>query len=182
MLNPIKHDSANEIAQPFDPRDWKKGECEPIPGKTMPTVTVVERDYPHIYERFTAIGPLMDSIGNGIKGMAWKTGHEVQHLKELNGVHTDGANKGLAKIVTDIDATEMILMMAPETNGEVAVKAWDALGKATGREHTHLALPKEDEKIRFRMSCPSRVRSSRRRRGPAGEREGLLQRRLHQRA
>ena len=150
VLNPIKHDSAGEIAQPFDPRDWKKGECEPIPGKTMPTVTLVERDYPHIYERFTAIGPLMDKLGNGIKGMAWKTGHEIQHLKELNGVHAEGANKGLAKIVTDIDATEMILMMAPETNGEVAVKAWAALGKATGREHTHLALPKEDEKIRFR--------------------------------
>jgi nitrate reductase / nitrite oxidoreductase, alpha subunit len=82
--------------------------------------------------------------------MAWKTEHEVEHLKALNGVHTEGANKGLARIVTDIDATEVILMMAPETNGEVAVKAWNALSKATGREHAHLALPKEDEKIRFR--------------------------------
>ena len=150
VLSPIKHDSANEIAQPFEPKDWKKGECEPIPGKTMPLVIEVERDYPHIYERFTALGPLMDSIGNGIKGMAWKTGHEVAHLKALNGVHTEGANQGLARIVTDIDATEVILMMAPETNGEVAVRAWEALSKATGREHAHLALPKEDEKIRFR--------------------------------
>jgi nitrate reductase alpha subunit len=32
----------------------------------------------------------------------------------------------------------------------VAVKAWEALGKITGRDHTHLAKPKEDEKIRFR--------------------------------
>ncbi|MBI2720335.1 MAG: nitrate reductase subunit alpha [Rhizobiales bacterium] len=150
VLNPIKHDTANEIAQPFEPKDWKKGECEPIPGKTMPAVISVERDYPHIYERFTALGPLMDSIGNGIKGMAWKTGHEVEHLKALNGVHREGANRGLARIVTDIDAAETILMLAPETNGEVAVKAWQALSKATGREHAHLALPKEDEKIRFR--------------------------------
>ena len=66
---------------PSTPKDWKKGECEPIPGKTMPVVTVVERDYPNLYERFTALGPLMDKIGNGIKGMAWKTGHEVEHLK-----------------------------------------------------------------------------------------------------
>jgi nitrate reductase alpha subunit len=150
VLNPIKHDSANEIAQPFEPKDWKKGQCEPIPGKTMPVVTVVERDYPNLYARFTALGPLMDTIGNGIKGMAWKTGHEVEHLKALNGVHLEGANKGLARIVSDIDAAEMILMLAPETNGEVAVKAWEALGKTTGREHAHLALPKEDEKIRFR--------------------------------
>jgi nitrate reductase / nitrite oxidoreductase, alpha subunit len=150
VLNPIKHDSANEIAQPFEPKDWKKGECEPIPGKTMPIVTVVERDYPHTYERFTALGPLMESIGNGIKGMAWKTDHEIQHLKALNGVHRDGANQGLARIVSDIDATEVILMMAPETNGDVAVRAWKALSKTTGREHAHLALSKEDEKIRFR--------------------------------
>ncbi|XNM80795.1 hypothetical protein ACLK1U_08470 [Escherichia coli] len=44
----------------------------------------------------------------------------------------------------------MILALAPETNGHVAVKAWQALGEITGREHTHLALHKEDEKIRFR--------------------------------
>ena len=31
-----------------------------------------------------------------------------------------------------------------------SVKAWQALSKTTGREHAHLALPKEDEKIRFR--------------------------------
>jgi nitrate reductase alpha subunit len=28
------------MAQPFDVKDWKKGECEPIPGKTMPQVSI----------------------------------------------------------------------------------------------------------------------------------------------
>ena len=32
----------------------EKGEVEPIPGKTMPAVTVVERDYPNTFARFTA--------------------------------------------------------------------------------------------------------------------------------
>ncbi len=32
----------------------------------------------------------------------------------------------------------------------MAVKARQALGEMTGREHTHLAINKEDEKIRFR--------------------------------
>jgi len=41
-------------------------------------------------------------------------------------------------------------MLAPETNGQVAVKAWEALSKITGRDHTHLAIPREDDKIRFR--------------------------------
>jgi nitrate reductase alpha subunit len=48
------------------------------PGKTMPAVTVVERDYPNLYKRFTSLGPLMDKLGNGGKGIAWNTEHEVE--------------------------------------------------------------------------------------------------------
>ena len=33
---PIQHDSAAELAQPLDVKDWKKGECDLIPGKTAP--------------------------------------------------------------------------------------------------------------------------------------------------
>jgi len=162
VLTPIQHDSPGEIAQAFDVADWKRGEIEPIPGRTMPAVSVIKRDYPHIFERFTALGPLMTDVGNGGKGIAWKTAHEVEALGALNGVHRDGPAKGLPKIDSDIDATEVVLMLAPETNGEVAVKAWGALSKATGREHAHLALPKEDEKIRFRdiQAQPRKIISS----------------------
>ena len=163
VLVPILHDSPGELAQPLDVKDWKEGEIDPIPGKTMPQVTIVERDYPNLYKRFTALGPLMEKIGNGGKGIAWNTEHEVENLKRLNGeVTEEGPTKGMARIESDIDATEVILMLAPETNGEVAVKAWASLGKMTGREHTHLATPKEDEKIRFRdvMAQPRKIISS----------------------
>jgi nitrate reductase alpha subunit len=151
VLTPIMHDSPGEMAQALDVKDWKKGECAALPGKTMPAVTVVERDYPNLYKRFTSLGPLMDKIGNGVKGIAWETGHEVELLKQLNGrVTEEGPTKGLARIDSAIDAAEVILMLAPETNGEVAVRSWESLSKTTGREHAHLALPKEDEKIRFR--------------------------------
>ena len=53
VLTPLMHDSPQELGQPFDPKDWKHGECDPIPGKTMPAITVVERDYGTIYEKFT---------------------------------------------------------------------------------------------------------------------------------
>ncbi len=163
VLTPVLHDTPGELSQALDVKDWKKGEIEPVPGKTMPAVAVVERDYPNLYKRFSALGPLMDKIGNGGKGIAWNTEHEVEHLKALNGVVTEeGPTKGLARIDSDIDAAEVILMLAPETNGEVAVKAWDALSKATGREHAHLAKPKEDEKIRFRdvVAQPRKIISS----------------------
>jgi nitrate reductase alpha subunit len=105
----------------------------------------------------------MSKVGNGGKGLAWNTEHEVEALGKLNGVVTEeGPTKGLPRIETDIDACEAVLMLAPETNGEVAVKSWEALGKQTGREHTHLALPKEDEKIRFRdvVAQPRKIISS----------------------
>ncbi|MGO9985440.1 MAG: nitrate reductase subunit alpha [Rhodomicrobium sp.] len=163
VLVPIQHDTPGELAQPFDVKDWKRGECDPVPGKTMPQIAVVERDYPNLYKRFTALGPLMTKLGNGGKGISWNTDHEVEGLGRLNGVVTeDGPTKGMPRIETDIDATEVILMLAPETNGEVAVKAWEALSKNTGREHAHLALPKEDEKIRFRdiVAQPRKIISS----------------------
>jgi nitrate reductase alpha subunit len=162
VLTPIQHDSPAEVAQALDVKDWKLGEVEPIPGKTMPSVTVVARDYPNLYAQFTAVGPLMTNAGNGGKGIAWNTEHEVTALGALNGTQLDGVAKGLPKIETDIDAAEVILMLAPETNGEVAIKAWEALSKITGREHAHLALPKEDEKIRFRdiQAQPRKIISS----------------------
>ncbi len=163
VLTPLMHDSPAELAQPFDVKDWKKGACALVPGKTAPAITVVERDYPNTYARFTALGPLMEKIGNGGKGIAWNTVDEVRQLAELNGkVHTAGATQGMARIESDIDACEVVLQLAPETNGHVAVKAWEALGKITGRDHTHLALHREDEKIRFRdiQAQPRKIISS----------------------
>src|SRR5262249_17628709 len=148
VLTPILHDTPAELAQPLDVADWKRGECPAIPGKTMPSVTVVERDYPQTYAKFTSLGPLMERIGNGGKGIGWKTEHEVDFLKQLKGVvTTPGAGQGRARIESDVDAAEVILSLAPETNGEVAVKAWEALGRITGREHTHLARARADDKI-----------------------------------
>ncbi|MFP5483932.1 MAG: molybdopterin-dependent oxidoreductase, partial [Gammaproteobacteria bacterium] len=163
VLTPLMHDTPAELAQPYGVKEWKKAQCELIPGKTAPQVTVVERDYPNIYKRFTALGPLMDSLGNGGKGIAWKTGTEVEQLGHLNGtVSEPGPTQGRPRIVSDIDACETVLQLAPETNGHVAVKAWEALSKITGREHKHLALFREDEKIRYRdiQAQPRKIISS----------------------
>ena len=162
VLTPMQHDSPAEMAQGGVIQDWWHGECEFIPGKTAPSISVVVRDYPALYARFTSLGPLMTKVGNGGKGMAWNTEHEVGLLGKLNGVVAEGPTKGLPRIETDIDACEAVLMLAPETNGEVAVKAWASLSKQTGIDHTHLALPKEEEKIRFRdiVAQPRKIISS----------------------
>ena len=44
----------------------------------------------------------------------------------------------------------------------MAVKGWAGLGKITGRDNTHLAATREDEKIRFRdlQAQPRKIISS----------------------
>ena len=163
VMSPLMHDTPAELAQPFGVQDWKKGEIDLIPGKSAPQITVVERDYPNTFKRFTSLGPLMNKLGNGGKGIGWNTQDEVHQLGELNGiVREEGVSHGMPKIETDIDAAEVVMMLAPETNGHVAVKAWEALSKQTGREHAHLALHREDEKIRFRdiQAQPRKIISS----------------------
>jgi nitrate reductase alpha subunit len=163
VLVPILHDTPNELAMPFGVTDWKKGECEPIPGKTMPTIVTVERDYPNLYKKFTALGPLLDAQGNGGKGMNWNTQDEVKFLGELNHrVLDEGVSSNRPRIDSAIDAAEVILHLAPETNGHVAVKAWKSLGEFTGRDHTHLAVGKAHEAIRFRdvQAQPRKIISS----------------------
>src|SRR5207249_6019515 len=43
---PLMHDTPDAMANPHGVvRDWKTGECEPVPGVTMPKLVEVERDY-----------------------------------------------------------------------------------------------------------------------------------------
>ena len=160
---PMQHDSVGELAQPFGGTDWKTAGEKPVPGKNCPHIKVVERDYPSTYAKYTALGTLMDTLGNNSKGMDWDTKEEVAQLGELSYTVTEPTvAQGRPRINTAIDAAETILMLAPETNGHVAVKAWSALSKNTGRDHTHLAKSSEHEKIRFHdiVAQPRKIISS----------------------
>src|SRR3546814_15262277 len=100
-------------------RSWKRGQCAPIPGRTMPAMVVVERDYPNIHRKFTSLGPLLDKHGNGGKGMSWNTQDEVEFLGNLNQrVGEPGVSQGRPRIDSAIDACEVILQ----------------IGRASGRE------------------------------------------------
>ncbi|MDT8320904.1 MAG: nitrate reductase subunit alpha [Xanthomonadales bacterium] len=163
VMLPLLHDTPAELAQPLDVRQWRKGECEAVPGKTMPGIVAVERDYPQTFEKFRSLGPLMEELGNGGKGIQWETGEEVRALGDLNGRHRgEGASAGRPKIDSARDACETVLMLAPETNGAVAVRAWESLSANTGRSHAHLAAGHAGEKIRFAdlVAQPRKIYSS----------------------
>ncbi|SDU03259.1 nitrate reductase subunit alpha [Halopseudomonas salegens] len=160
---PMLHDSPGELAQPFGGTDWKTAGEVPVPGKNCPNMVVVERDYPNTFKKFSSLGPLLQKLGNGGKGISWNTDHEVEFLGQLNHeVLEEGISQGRPQINTAIDACEVILSLAPETNGHVAVKAWEALSTFTGRDHSHLAVGKQHEAIRFRdiQAQPRKIISS----------------------
>lgn len=148
---PLLHDTPAELGQAIEVKDWKYGECEPIPGKTLPMLKVVQRDFSDSYKKYTALGPLLIKQGNNIKGIDWDTEKEYQHLKDIcHTIKDEGVSQGMPSLENDINVCEAILSLAPETNGQVAVRSWLALGKKTGIDHTHLASAREDEKITFR--------------------------------
>jgi nitrate reductase alpha subunit len=64
---------------------------------TMPSLAVVTRDYPAVYRKMTALGPLAASAGVGSKGVMWKAQEEVEALKaSLGTVVETGCQPGTA--------------------------------------------------------------------------------------
>jgi nitrate reductase alpha subunit len=163
VLTPIQHDSAGELAQPFDVKDWEARRVRADPGQDHAAVTVVERDYPNLYKRFTALGPLMDKLGNGGKGIAWNTEHEVELCWAAQ--RRRSRRRGRPRACRASRPTSTLRSDPDAGAGDQRRGGGQGVGgaeKFTGREHAHLALPKEDEKIRFRdiVAQPRKIISS----------------------
>lgn len=133
---PLQHDSKDEIAQPFGKvLDWKKGEVEAIPGKTMPNMTFVERDYTKLYEKFIGLGPLVKEKPIGAHGLTFSVAEQYEQLKEMNGiVEKEGISCGMPSIESARQAAEAMMTLSSATNGQVAMKAWEAEEHHTGLE------------------------------------------------
>ncbi|MGV0635529.1 nitrate reductase subunit alpha [Mycolicibacillus trivialis] len=147
---PLLHDSADELAQPGGVvRDWRYGECDPIPGVTMPKLVTVERDFGAVAEKMAALGPLVETVGTGVKGIQWKPTNAVDYLRRTNGVVRGGAGDGRPSLARDIHMAEAILAMSGTTNGEVALQGWEALEERTGVRLADLAEERAGDQITF---------------------------------
>ncbi|MBX5464094.1 MAG: nitrate reductase subunit alpha [Clostridia bacterium] len=149
---PLLHDSPDELAQPFGRiRDWRKGEAEPEPGRTLPRLVVVRRDYARVHEKMTALGPLVRERGLASKGIAWPAAEEYEELGRMLGtVAAPGPAQGCPRLEEDRQVAQVILTLSGTSHGRVAVKQWAALEAKTGvalrdlaegeeAEHFHLA-------------------------------------------
>lgn len=151
VATPLQHDTKGEMAQPLGlVKDWSKGECEPIPGKTMPQIHVVERDYKQIYNKMIALGPNVVKQPLGAHGINWMVEQEYESLKKRLGTIQNGTMvDGCPDIRDARNACEVVLTLSSTTNGKIAVRAWKSLEKQTNLELKDLAEDREGDLITF---------------------------------
>lgn len=162
VASPLAHDTPDEIAQPSI-KDWGKGECEPVPGKTMAHLSLVERDYVNLYNRFISLGPLARKNGLGAHGVKYQIADiydEVLSSQTYKLVEWDGQRYPSLRRAEE--AADMILLFAPETNGELAYRAYQFMEKKVGLPLADLAEKSRHARVTYRdlQSQPRRLHNS----------------------
>ena len=134
---PLQHDTPAEMAQAHI-RDWAKGECEPIPGVTMPNFIVTERDYANLGKRFISYGPKVEKEGFAVHGIHIEVGDLYRQMMESRPT-VSWNDQRYPSLEFAREAANVILHLAPETNGEVAYRAFQAEEERMGLKLTDLA-------------------------------------------
>ena len=147
---PLQHDTPGETAQPGGRvLDWRAGEVEAVPGRTMPNFVAVERDYPAVAEKMASIGPLVDRLGMTTKAVTYHPDEEIAYLSAKNGVMLGGAGDGRPAIDTDAKMAEAVLALSATTNGRLAVQGFRELERRTGTPLADLAEGSAEKRITF---------------------------------
>jgi len=148
VATPLMHDTAAEIAQPAI-RDWMKGEVEAIPGKSMPLLRVVRRDYKNLYNQFISFGPMVLKNGLGVHGTHYRVDDFYEEsLLTLPRVDWDG--NGYPSLYEDESVCNLILRFATVTNGELAYRSYQSIEERTGLSLVHLAEKNRGVRITYK--------------------------------
>ncbi|MET9311904.1 nitrate reductase subunit alpha [Kribbella sp. NPDC003505] len=147
---PLLHDTPDALATPHGTvRDWKAGECEPVPGVTMPKLIEVERDYAAVAAKMSALGPLMEQLGATTKGVTYDETASVEYLRAKNGAVRGGPADGRPSLKRDVHACEAILALSGTTNGRLATEGFKTLERRVGKPLHDLAAEHEGKQITF---------------------------------
>ncbi|MGN6252965.1 MAG: nitrate reductase subunit alpha [Marmoricola sp.] len=147
---PLLHDTPDALANPHGVvRDWRAGECEPVPGVTMPKIVTVERDYGAVAAKMASLGPLADRLGATTKGITYDETGPVTYLGQKNGLVRGGPADGRPSLRRDVHVCEAILAMSGTTNGHLAVQGFKDLERRTGQRLHDLAGEHEGKQITF---------------------------------
>jgi len=146
---PLSHDAVDEISQPSI-KDWYRGECEAVPGKSMHKLAVVRRDYTKIYDKFISLGENVKTQGLGAHGNHYLCAEQYDEM--LASQHfpvekVDGKTYPSLKDVTS--AINAILHLSTLTNGELTVRAYRNMEKKTGLPLADLGEGSKDVRINY---------------------------------
>ncbi len=144
---PLSHDSPAEISQP-QIKNWIDGEVEAIPGKTMPGIKVVERDYPNLYNMFCSYGPNVRENGLGAHGTHYDVKDFYDEALSTSPVYRWG-DKTYPSLVEAEEAANIVLQFASVTNGELAYRSYQNMEKKTGMPLVDLAEGTRDLRTTF---------------------------------
>jgi len=156
---PLLHNTPDELRQPAIPSWWTDGE-KPRPGKNMPHLVLVERDYSKLHQKFISLGPLTRQ-GLENRGVHMKVDDLYDEWLHEAPVETwDGQaypSLAEAKLVA-----ETILAFGPETNGEVAYRGFEDKERQTGLQLVDLAEPNRNTRYDFLslVTQPRRILTS----------------------
>jgi nitrate reductase alpha subunit len=152
VTKPLWHDTSEAMATVHGRvLDWKTGEVDAVPGKTLPVIAEVERDYTAVYDKMTSIGPLLETVGMLTKGVKYEVSREVGILGGRNGlVHRPGsAADGRPKLETDIQVADAIMHLSGVCNGHIATQGFRFLEQRTGTQLHDLSAEHEGKQITF---------------------------------
>jgi len=160
IASPLAHDTAAEIAQPRI-ADWRRGEVEAVPGKTMPGLRVVTRDYVNLYNQFISLGPLVREGGLGAHGTHYAV--EDVYDEALGSVPTvSWGGKTYLSVKDDEDACNLVLRFATVTNGELAYRSYRNMEERVGLPLVALAEKNRGVRVSYKdlQARPQRLLNS----------------------
>ncbi len=160
VATPLLHDTPDEITQPLV-RDWGKGECDPEPGKTMPHLWVVERDYVNLFHRFNSLGPGLKEDGVEDRGIHIPVEDLYEEYSRSAPYYEWGGQK-YPSLADPVEVANAILHFAPETNGEVAWRGFRVRERDVGLPLADLAEGTRGVRYDFSelMQQPRRILTS----------------------
>lgn len=146
---PLQHDSPDEITQP-QIKDWYKGECDAVPGKTMHKLLVVERCYADLYQKYITLGDSIRDKGMGAHGVHYHCKEQYDDMITSNHFPVEKWDgKVYPSIKEDEWACNAVLHLSTLTNGALTVEAYKNMEKKTGLVLADLGEGSADVKLRY---------------------------------
>ncbi len=162
VLNALWMDSPDQLAQPLgEVKDWRKGDTEPVPGKTFPNIAIVERDYTKVYDKLVSLGPLVcKPKGYGAKGQYADLTPIVE--EELKNNELLDVKDGRVYFESPEQACELICQISPELNGRLSHMFFKEMEKKVGLPLADMVESVKQKRVHYKdiISQPRRIHTS----------------------